>query len=74
MALLLLQHPLTLIAGVIDVLDNTDGTCRVPAKVSVTHKAVAEPVLCLPLFSMPFPPAALNTLKESLVACLNKWC
>lgn len=48
--LLLSQHPLALIAGVIDVLDNTDGTRRVSAKVSVIHKAMAELLLCLSLF------------------------
>ena len=48
--LLLSQHPLALIAGVIDILDNTDGTCRVSAKVSVIHKAMAELLLCLSLF------------------------
>lgn len=45
--LLLSQHPLALIAGLIDVLDNRDGTYRVSAKVFIIHKAMAELLLCL---------------------------
>lgn len=53
--LLLSQHPLALIAGVIDELDNTDGTCRVSAKASVVHKAMAE------LFSVCLPSAVFSS-------------
>lgn len=71
------QHPLALIAGVIDVLDNTDGTCRVSAKVSVIHKTRAKLLLCMSLSCCLFlllkplrlyVSAALNALKQSLVA------
>jgi len=51
---LLSQHPLALIAGVIDVLDNTDATCRVSSKVSIIHKAMAELLICLSLFCCVF--------------------